>query len=428
MQTERPVKPAETMRELIGNFNHMQPIDERHKIFYVDFFKDKIEDLRIRLVDIEYLNPGTAFYITGQKGTGKSSALFQLPTDELKQQFEFVYITFYKDVDIADIDIVDVLMNIGQVLVQKDNKLVRKFDDNLKEMKDLYQGTKEIIKQKQTDKDFSFSAKLWIKFTANREFRKKVREYIRPNIDDFVNIVNDIVALYKDKLAKQGKKLILILDDLEKMIDIEQIRNLFIDSHQYLIKINVPKIISFPVILPTIDSRINTQSESERFTFTTSGVNYHGKAKRVDVERTRKLFYEVVKKRVAKSSLITDEAIELAIDFSGGNMRQFIKLIQNAGFEARLNRSETITKKQMEQAIAKERLELSYSIVGEKKDILKYVRKYKELPKTTNDKDTDNKNIYNEVINCILSNLIISYSNGDAWYDVNPLIWETIEK
>ncbi len=424
MKDEAPARPAENMQQLIENFNHLRVIDEKLRIFYVDIFKEELDDLRIRLKMIDNLPPNITFFITGQRGTGKSSALHQLPTPDLLQQFEFKFITFYKEQNIADIDIVDVLFHIGYSLIKDDKKLLRRFDKKIKELKDLYDDTISKLNLKEIEKEGDFTLKLWAKFRANKTFRTEVREKIKPNIDDFVDIVSDIILEYSEKLVEQNKRLLLILDDLEKMTDSEQIIKLFVDSQEYLHRLNVVKIIAFPVNLPTEDARFNVSHDGGIYRFSIRVTPAPDFLPDEIVERNRELFREVVRKRVKNMSLIKLDAIEMAIDYSGGIVRQFIKLIQDAAFNAMKENFDNpvITVENVKQAVARNRLNMSYSVVGIKRKLLKYVKEHKNLPEVTDKTEKD------ELINAILGNLIIVYPNDEAWYDVNPLISEILDK
>ncbi len=408
-------KPATTIEELIANFNYMQVIDESLKQFYVDIYTKELADIRTKLKLINLFPPNKTFYITGQRGTGKSSALRQLPTKDLNEKLHFVFITFYKDIDVADIDIVDVLLYIGESLINNNPKLLKEFDYRLKELKGLYEGTIERLNIKTTEKNIDFPIKLWAKFIANLDFRKEVREIIRPNLDEFADIVEEIVRRYESDVLKGKKQLVLVLDDLEKMSDINQIRKLFIDSIQYLSKIRTPKLVTFPINLQTQDARFLGQQNTDTYTFAMC-VGEECKISEQQEKINRNLFREIVKKRVSKSNLIDDDAIELAIDYSGGILRQFIQLIQEAGVQAILNGSDRVRIIEMEQKIDEISLKLSYSVAGEKVNILREVYKTKNLP----------EKIDNTVIELLLGNIIIAYPNAKAWYDVNPLVRKNI--
>lgn len=97
-------------------------------------------------------------------------------------------------------------------------------------------------------------------------------------------------------------------------------------------------------------------------TFPASDVREFGlKLKTYDDNPTKdiELLRKVILKRLDNKDLITNEAINLAIEYSGANLRQLIKIIHIAAEEALTFDSETITDKEVQEAI--NRLQRDYS-------------------------------------------------------------------
>jgi DNA polymerase III delta prime subunit len=137
------------------------------------------------------------------------------------------------------------------------------------------------------------------------------------------------------------------------------------------------------------------------------------------IEGNVKLLKQIVYKRIdPEVELIDEEAIELAIEHSGGIIRQFIKILSHAGRRVRRLKGTKISVNDVDYGADKVRQELEASLIGtEKIALLEEVR-------TTHKPSTKDRNL---LIECLLANQILAFRNEPTWYSINPLIEKTIE-
>lgn len=177
-------------------------------------------------------------------------------------------------------------------------------------------------------------------------------------------------------------------------------------------ELNIVKIIAMPIHL------------KRNYTFPNSNVREFGlKLKKfdgTDSSNDLQLLKEVIQKRLGNNNLITDDAINLAIKYSGANLRQLIKIIHFAALEAHTFGAETISVQEINNSI--ERLQLDYStqVMGMKKFLneIKLNKLYLE------DSEENQKNI----AKATKMELVFAYFNGTVWYDINPVIQKALDQ
>jgi len=145
-----------------------------------------------------------------------------------------------------------------------------------------------------------------------------------------------------------------------------------------------------------------------------------------EANKNREALRTIVRKRVAEGtsleSLLSPEALENAIELSGGHIRQFVSLLHNAALHVLTFAGEEgqITASALKDGgAAKERQKLTRQLIEKKK--VKLLNSILTVHQPVSDTDET-------FLNCALSNQIFFYKNDDFWYDVNPLIKETVER
>ena len=128
-------------------------------------------------------------------------------------------------------------------------------------------------------------------------------------------------------------------------------------------------------------------------------------------------FQKIIDKRLGNHDLITSEARKLAVEMSGGNIRQLLEIIQRASTEAiDIFESDTIDVKEVESAI-----ELLRGHYATRTQI--YSEFLKKIVETHTITDMDD---YSILAQTIKDGLVFAYFNGSVYYDVNPVIKENI--
>jgi len=209
------IKKAQTIEEIYQAFEAHQPLDRENENFYVDIYEKDLANLRKDLV----LNsiPDKSFFVTGQPGNGKTSALNFVPTLRLLEKYDVKYVkgrdVFHPD----DIDIIDVVLMIGYTIVKGHAELETKFLDQLEALKNLKLGRlqKQVEKSDAGSAEFGgetglegklslfglldFNSGFFAKFKLKKTTRQTVREIFTLDKLELAEKVNDILAEYKSK-------------------------------------------------------------------------------------------------------------------------------------------------------------------------------------------------------------------------------------
>ncbi len=420
------MKKAETLEEIYNVFAHEKFLSPQDKEFYVDLYTEHTEELATSLI----LNraPNKTFFVAGQLGNGKSSMLNLLTTNfpNINEKYEFHYIYGRAVFLYDDIDIIDILLMIGSKLIEKDEKLGAKYFDKLQSLKDIKAGAleKSETTADKTDKAHSIKGFLGISlnffeyfkvkggfesaYKINEEMRKEARRFFKVQRKELIDITNEIITSYKvDKNDK--RELIIIIDDIKKK---ESIDELFIKDMPLLNELNIVKIIAMPIHL----KRNYTFHNGDIIEFALKLKTFDGK----EYTKDKELLREVIQKRLEDKSLITDEAIELAIKYSGANVRQLIRFINYAALKAYSSKAEKITETEIESAI--EKLGRDYSSqAANMKSFLSEIKEHKLYKE-----DSEENQI--KIAKATKNELVFAYFNGDVWYDINPVIEKALER
>ncbi len=441
---ENLYSPATNLQEFIRNFNHNFPIDSQHQRFYVQIYDNPlIKRLKTYIINGQYLNQ--TFFVTGQSGSGKTSAL--LRTKRLIEQTgEFIGIhVSVSELDIEDINVIDLLIFLGfKLLTYQDlpkkisKKLERDFFSTLEKIKQTVEGTREEISLTETTigGDLGIEAeakaggkflniaelglKLIAKLELDQEIRQQVREVFKVKKDELLELINEVISEINSHF--KNKKLVLFIDDIEKIRNEKSVSSLFATDLKLIKKINCVKVITFP--LYAREYLQATEGEFAPLFFSLRITNPPYKVTQdldKEAQLAREKLYEIVKKRVDPEyldKLIDREAINLAIEKSGGNIKTYIMLLYNAAYEA--IEDGKITENHVKEVINFTRHSISFNLLdGKLIRLLSYIKRHH----FANDEfDTE---LIHEAIQ---SNLIYFYYNDEFWLDINPIIRDTIDR
>ncbi len=430
---------AKNLLEFARNLTIVQDLERDADLFYVPIYENTIKLIRQTL--ITSLNPTDLFFATGQQGTGKTTALNRVPNSLLEEQFTFIHIKAGKTMNLDDLDIIDLLLFIGFEIIEREPGLEELFYTELDEIQGIKDGTLEKIQVSNTNTNLSAGAKVetgvepdqnligklvfsFLKLKAeifgsikiDREFRNVIRKRFVLKKYRLVELINKIIAEYEEI---KGKNLVLIIDDLEKMKDVKQMKELFINNLNVLDSLKCRKILTYPIHLsfePEMRPRVQY-----RFVLRIKTPPSHRYRPDKEPEKNRELLKEIAYKRLENKEIITSEALDLAIEYSGGIIRQFIQILWMA-VNLKITETEsyngTLQKHDIEKAIKHFKREYSNAVIGETIEMLKYIADTNKPPKHLNE----------TFIKAVLGTQVLVYFNDNTWYDVNPLVKEAVEE
>ncbi len=433
-------KPATNIEELFHNLNPQLPIDDNLQDFYVKVFDKPIIEKLQKIIKLEKI-PEQTYFVTGQTGSGKTSALLRIKRNLESEGFDGIHINV-TDFDIEDVDAIDLLLITGFKIIQNNElakeKLADKYFEDLEKIQDIKDETLEEVSETTRTTDVQAGAKaeagtkiniinfvklgfqVYSKLQVDKEFKHQVREKFVIKKDRLLNLINKIIAQYT---ALTKHKIILFIDDIEKLHDQDSINRLFINDLKLITRLNCTKIITYP---PSIHDHIFYQGSRPPMFFSLRISNPpYDKDKEPDQEaiRGKKMLREILEKRIHKDyfdKLITDGAVEQAITKSGGNIKMFLIILYNATLEAILDEdNEKITVSHINEAVKQARQSISFMLQDSRMIEFLYDISKNHFP------GKHDKQIFSKATQ---SNLIYFYYNDELWYEVNPIIIDTVKR
>lgn len=431
------MKPATTINELANN---LLPIyfltPEKDRDLYVPMYDEIIQTFRDSLIHDQFHSQ--TLYAGGQSGSGKSTAMNFLPNDEIAEKFIVLPVRAENLLDLYDVDIIDVLIMLAYELIKDEKKLENRFRKGLEKLRKKNQG----ILSEETERGkhhklegggginlklealepffklFEFKTNFFANYRGNKEYRRITREAFEILKEDLLNLVNEIIGARLD-LESSDKKLLLLISDLDHMKEPSQITDLFVNNRYYLESVQCKKVITVP---STLMANATFPSEIE-YLGLKLGHNPNSPVRSKEAQEVitynENLLRKVILNRIATNvNLITDEAITLAIEKSGGITRQFISILHGAATRVRRLKGSQISKEDVTFSVDHfRRTVLERAIIGKEKiDVLaKILTSYfpGQLENST-------------FLGLIIGNQIIAYHNDPIWYAINPIIENTV--
>ncbi len=428
-------------KELKKIFNACNPNLAAEQNYYTDCRIARGGDVLARKVKkkLEFEEKGFLCYLfTGHIGSGKSSELLHL-VSVLKQNTNFlpVYVDIkdYIDFENANLDeiFLAIAVEVADVL-QTELKIRLKnnyFEEKFAGIKDIFLAKRKITK---LEVDLFGLGKAEIQeIKQNDEAKRKLFEAINQDTKSLLDELNLFIKEATLKLLKQESpytKLVIIVDSLEKIKKLgaqkEELASqteLFIGNNTKLRGIEAHTIYTVPLAL-------------YRSTSGPTLLQYYGEClvlPMVKVFQRRnfdqpfeegcKAFTEILKKRLEEIPLETafePQALELLIKYSGGNLRNMMRFIQEAVMSTDvLPITANIARKSIQPTVR-----IYASSINET-----FWTKLAALD-TSADQQVNNGDRDSWMM---LENLtIMEYVNGeetenldDIWYAVNPVVRET---
>src|ERR687886_714295 len=230
--------------------------------YYIDFSSVRgskiIESLKRTITLISPDDP-TCQLFTGHIGCGKSTELLRLKAELEQEGFHVVYFESSQDLDLADVDITDILLSVaGQVSESLEAikiKLKPGYFSNLfREIVDFLQTPIEI----EAEAELSIGiGKITAKTKESPKLRRRLREYLEPRTAGILEAINkELLDRATIELQRRGKAgLVVIVDNLDRL-DIRtlppgrtQPEYLFVDRGEQLRKLNCHVVYTIPLSL-----------------------------------------------------------------------------------------------------------------------------------------------------------------------------------
>lgn len=413
-ESESVVVKADTLKEIYRVFAY-EPLTKDDFGYYVERESPR-ESFRIGL-----LCGGKRYLLAGHSGCGKSTELIRL-SDELKDDFFVVYFSVEGELDIDDLQCEDVLVAIGlkifrEVKKLEEDGLIEKLNTDI--IDDFYKFLSDVteIKVEERIKEKGFGAKIayllsfsgWLK--SESRTRVEMRTKLEHRLSDLIERIDNMA---RESEIKTKKPVLVIVDDLEKIPRIDAARKLFYEDIGVLLQIKPRMVYTIPIslILDPIFAQIKARFDDDQ---TLPNIKIKDRNNKM-LEAGMEFFENFVDNRVGNKQLIEKEALNFAIEMSGGVLGQFVNIIRNSSIYALRDGEDCIKKKHIELYVHKERRSFDRFLSHEDIEFLKEIH-YK--------KDARDGNTLLALLHSLS---ILEYQNDDNWFDVNPIVIPLLER
>lgn len=427
------MEKAVTLIEAINRFSP-QPIEfglsSKNQSFYVQRPDDPLGDLRVHLLNSPEGIDKTL--VAGHRGTGKSTELNRLASAaEIQERYEIVSFSVKDALELSDVDHVDLLFT----MVAKTYDALSSDDAPLK-LKDstvaslqgwgsrVVEKMEEVAKGSGVDLSVGADAKGLAGFFGSfgtrlryeKTTRESTRQVIKPRIGEFLGHVRDFFIDVQLALKEhKGKRLLLIIEDLDKLPNVSEAEELFSDTGPYLTSPPVRIVYTVPIALhysktfAQIAGRFGQSFLVPNVRLVSHDDGYQAYPAGVETMRG------FVEHRMGLS-LVDDGALSEAVELGGGLFQQMQRLMQKACTKAVGRKLERLGPAEVKEAASDLRAELERGLEREDIRILHEVRQTKQASA-------------DEATLALLHFLhLVEYRNSERWCDVNPLLLPTLER
>ena len=445
--------------------------DESDRRYYIDFSSVRggeiIKKLKNRIVTLSPDNP-TCSLFTGHIGCGKSTELRRLQKELEDEEFHVVYFESSEDLEMADVDIIDVLLVIAKRISQSLDKLSIAEPKGLKNMLqkvsellmtevevaasgnipgvgkvavDTEKGKLEVEtamgKASASSKDgFSLAAlgigEITVKAKNDARLREKLNQYLGPRKTELLRLINtELIEPGIAQLKQQNLKgLVVIVDNLDrihnsvKSFGKPQQEYLFVDQGEILTKLNCHMIYTIPLALKFSNEYSNLRqrfNNAPQFLPMVSIKLRDGTPCQEGIDLLKQMVLArkfpslSTEERLKHCSEIFDEeaSFERLCQISGGHVRDLLQLLTSWVEE---EMELPLTLDTLEDVIAERCNEMSLAISEEEWDLLRQVQQTKNV---------SDEQGYQKLIH---SRMVFEYrEKRKSWFDVNPILAEAEE-
>ena len=425
--------------------------------FYIDFAAVRggkiIEELKDNITLWSPDSP-TCVLFTGHIGCGKSTELLRLKAELEQEGFYVVYFESSEDLEMADVDIGDVLLAIARRVIQRLDQLELEKPKGLSE---LLRGAAKLLLTEYELKEFELGlpkagvlpdvkvtgsdkgdlslafgiGKITAKAKSDSTLRERLNQYLGPQKTKLLEAINqELLEPAIAKLKQQGKKgLVVIVDNLDR-IDARQKawgrpqqEYLFVDQSEYLTKLHCHLVYTLPLALKFSNDYGNlTQRWEEPKVLPMVLVQSRdGSECEAGIALLRQMvlvraFPDLdADQRVAAIPELFDcsETLDRLCRISGGHVRDLLRLLNDW---IKKERQLPLTNATLESVIRARRNEMTMPISDDEWELLRQVRQRKRV---SGDQG------YQTLIR---SRLVFEYRDSEeSWFDINPILAEARE-
>lgn len=373
-----------------------------------------IEELKDR---IETSKTAKKYLFLGFRGCGKSTELNRLFRLIDKNRFLIVGYSIRDELNVSDFDFRDFFASMALKIYETAEEEVELERDIKEDFRDFMMHITKVSEEDITrHRKAGISFSNFILLKLGRE--AKTREYIRKELETKISdLIQRLDWLTMEVETKTNKRVVVIVDDLDKLARGEQAEDFFYKNYGLLIQPNCFVIYTFHIPLT-----FNPYYENVRHAFDEDIILPQLPVKGRDgkIKEDNFKFYEQIVGKRMDLGLIEEEALREAI-LSTGKISEFISVLRDVAIKTYRNGKGKITKEEVGEAL--EKLRRTYDRT------LTEVHK-KRLLEIYDRKEARDKDVSDSVSRDLLFSLTaVEYEDEEGrWCDLNPLLLPLVEK
>ncbi len=407
------------------------------KKYYIDFSEvrgaEVIRELKRTITLLSPESP-TCQLFTGHIGCGKSTELLRLKSELEQEGFHVVYFESSQSLDMADIDITDILLAIAREVSESLEK------DKIKLKPGYFQNLfTEVAELLQTPLDIGVEAELSVgiaKITAKTKdspkLRSQLRQYLEPRTNLILEAINkELLIPAQQKLNQLGKQgLVVIIDNLDRIDNSPKANGqyqpeyLFVSRGEQLNQLKCHVVYTIPLVLifsNALGRLTNRFGNDPKVLPMVAVKDKNGEQNQEGIKLLKQMIMvrafpdiDWEEETEQHQDLIlkifdSQETIDRLCKVSGGHLRNLMMLL----FRCLQIEDPPISRKCVETIIKKRCNELSLAITPDEWDLLQQVIATKKF---RGDEQYD-------VL--LRSMFIFEYRDDEgSWFDINPILVE----
>lgn len=423
------IKPATSLLEIRNNLQIVDGLNEENMAYHVNLHEETIDVLQERFMTTQ--NHKEAFFLAGQRGSGKTTLVdYIFAQQNIKETFETVKLSIHELTNIDDehFDVVEILVLLmTEILKRSSDSVKKKYEEEVAKIsQNKVTVSKDIAQNQWNFADFLLELitntpfGLGMRIDASR--RETIRLNVRNNLNEIRTLLDRLLLDYSTSL--RNKKLLLFFDGLDKITEVKAIKSIFSRENAFVLtEIACRKVVMLPV-LSIYDNQAFSPALSNFIMLEWRIRNNPLKSKSSELDeharQHQQILEDLIRKRIDDDSqhLVESDALQYAIQQSGGLTRQLFQLLDSALLLSSVAKSPVLRKEFVEKArknLSNNRImRISLNPVAQK--ILGSVLEKHTVP------ENDTPDYQNTALRLVLDTDIIYNTNGIPYYFVNPLV------
>lgn len=410
---------AGNLREAYNNFV-VEPLKtkEEFRDFYVErpeSAPSPIEELKDR---IEISDRKEKYLFLGFRGSGKSTELNKLLDMIDKERFLVISYSIRDELDVSDFDFRDFFVSMALKIYDTAEMNGVELEQDIREdFKDFVMRITRVSEEEITRSKglgLSISRVIMLKLGREAKTRECVRKELETEISDLIMRLNWLITEIE---SKTKRRIVMIVDDLDKLTRVEQGEVFFYKNYGLLLQPSCFIVYTFPIPLT-----FNPYYENVRSAFDYDILLPQLPVKNVDgdVKEENLNFYRTLVDRRMDLSLVEDEALDDAI-LSTGKTSEFVSIMRDASIKAYRGGKDKITSGEVKGALEKLRRTYDRTFSEAHK---------KSLLKIYDTKEARAEDVDDSITRDLLFSLsAVEYEDEDGrWCDVDPLLLPLVKK